>query len=248
MPLTFAHPAAVLPLAGRLPTAALVVGSLSPDLLYFLRMAPSGMQGAGRFGHTVPGLFLFCVPVGLALLWAWDRVLRDPLVALAPDAARERMAAHDRPPAAVLSRAAAVLLGAVTHVVWDAFTHAGTWATAAVPALERPVAGLPLYALVQHASTVLGLAVVALAVRAWWRRAPRRAVGPGLPRRHRVVRAGTIAAAAGAAGVWMGVTRAIRSTVWSDFFASTLIVGVAVAFWLSVAYGLAERHRAGRRA
>jgi Domain of unknown function (DUF4184) len=153
MPLTFAHPAAALPLARlRLPLSALVVGSMAPDLVYFLRLAPRG-----HFGHTLPGLFLFCLPAGLALLWTFHHVLKGPLLDLAPDAARRRLAAGQgaspfgRPVALVV----AVGLGAVTHDVWDAFTHAGGWAVAALPALRQPVApfGLgpvPVYKLLQH--------------------------------------------------------------------------------------------------
>jgi hypothetical protein len=45
MPFTFAHPAAVLPLRrfcpDRLVWSALVIGTVSPDLEYFVRLAPS---------------------------------------------------------------------------------------------------------------------------------------------------------------------------------------------------------------
>ncbi|WP_341845903.1 DUF4184 family protein [Streptomyces incarnatus] len=63
--------------------------------------------------------------------------------------------------------------GALTHVVWDAFTHQGRWGTRLVPAIGRDrVAGVPLCSLLRHGSSVAGAVVLAVfAVRAL-RRAP----------------------------------------------------------------------------
>jgi hypothetical protein len=150
MPFTLAHPAAVLPLrrlAPGLPLAAAAAGAVAPDVEYLLRLAPRG-----TFGHSPPGLLLFCVPVGLALWLAWTRLV-VPAVR-GGDAGR-------RGDASLLAAAAAVLSGAMTHVVWDAFTHATGAGVAAFPALARPVApGWPAYRILQHASTLVGGAFV----------------------------------------------------------------------------------------
>ena len=66
MPVTPAHAALALPLsrvAPALPLAPLVIGTLSPDFEYLLRLAPTG-----RFAHSLLGLVVFCVPVSL-LAW-----------------------------------------------------------------------------------------------------------------------------------------------------------------------------------
>lgn len=248
MPLTFAHPAAVLPLGRRLPLAALVVGSMAPDLVYFLLLA----RGE-RFGHTLPGLFVFCIPAGLALLWSVDHVLRRPMLALGPDGLRARLPAT--PPARPLGVTVfAIWIAAVTHAVWDAFTHGGTWATALVPALERVVGidrgGDPVTAfeVAQHISTALGLLVVTTALVRWWRRTPPHPVPHGLSVGERVKRLVLLGGIAAVPAVWSGIVRSTRSAVIEDFFASAVVVGVAVAFWLSVAYSLAVRHRARRGA
>lgn len=253
MPLTFSHPAAILPLTGRrLPTAALVVGSMAPDLYYFVRMVASG-----RFGHTLLGLFVFCLPVGLVVLWIVDRILWEPMAALAPDGLRERLAAHPRPALwtkdVLGATALAVLLGAVTHDLWDAFTHGGTWASAAIPALRQTadfgsLGTLHLYEIAQHASTAFGLIVLFAAGLFWWRRAPRTAVSPGLPTASRIAWLSSMAAVGAAAGLTRGVIRLNLSASVADLIGTTIVVSTAVAFWLAVAYSLAVRHRTRRGA
>ena len=95
LPLTFSPPAAVLPLARcRLVFSALVVGSMSPDFIYFIA-AVSG----NRFSQSLPGTPFFCVPVGLVVLWLFHAVWKYPLISLFPDHHQERLtlAARDFP-------------------------------------------------------------------------------------------------------------------------------------------------------
>src|SRR5262245_60819187 len=80
MPFTAAHAVAALPFRRtRLYSAAFVVGCLSPDFEYFLRLVPRG-----SFGHTLPGVFLLGLPLSLAVLWLFQRYVADALVAVAP--------------------------------------------------------------------------------------------------------------------------------------------------------------------
>jgi Domain of unknown function (DUF4184) len=63
MPWTFVHPAAVLPLrqycANRHLFGALVVGSVSPDLGYYV-----GRFDMATIAHTLLGLLIVCLPTG----------------------------------------------------------------------------------------------------------------------------------------------------------------------------------------
>ena len=94
MPFTISHAAAVLPLRGfakfPLPLAALMIGSLSPDLAYFL---------PGELGrvetHSFAGLFWFCWPVSIGLWLLFVRVLEQPTIALLPENWRTRFAPSD---------------------------------------------------------------------------------------------------------------------------------------------------------
>lgn len=219
MPFTVAHAAVAPPLArwsrGRLPASALVVGAMSPDLEYLVFL-----ETKRTVGHSPVGLLLFCLPVSLFVLMVWHGVVKRPVGRLVPNRWGHLAAAVDRPFPfrSWASRAqvvAAVLLGAVSHVTWDAFTHSGGVGVRALPQLRRvvPVVDLPAYSVLQYASGVVGLAVLGFAGLVWARNQPRGAV-PLPPARHRLVAVSAILAftAAVAAGnvarvVAEGVTR-----------------------------------------
>ena len=83
MPFTLAHAAAVIPLARRFPRRfslpALVVGSLSPDFEYFVRLRP-----VRSISHDLIGIPLLCLPTGLVVLLVFDRIMKRPLIQLTP--------------------------------------------------------------------------------------------------------------------------------------------------------------------
>lgn len=157
LPFTLSHAAAVLPAVrgdgsgrGRLVPAVLVAGSFAPDMTYYAASALSGAMEFGAFTHSFTGVFTFDVLVAWALVGAW-LVLREPLVALLPRARQGRVAgllrcgaARERLcPSAVLRWYASAALGALTHVVWDAFTHHDRWGVELVPVLGRQAGGSP---------------------------------------------------------------------------------------------------------
>ena len=156
MPITFAHPAAVLPFARtRLPLPALVIGSMVPDLPMFLRV-PWYEVTHGPWG--VFGVDIVLAMLGVAL---WVLVVRDAFVDLAPDVVRGRL-----PPRVMYSRRdcwltpLAACLGALTHVVWDLFTHPDRWGSHHIPWLASTHAGLLGTAWLQHASSILATGVL----------------------------------------------------------------------------------------
>lgn len=168
MPLTIAHPVAVLPFKRiGLPLAALVAGSMSPDLEHFLYMAPQSYVS-----HTLPGLFLFCLPAGTLLLWLYTRLWLPAAATLIP-----LPQPHTPTPRETAAwPALAILIGAATHIVWDAFTHEYGFAVLRLPALSATLGegtwhALPVFKLLQHGTGLLGLGilgVIALHHRAKW--------------------------------------------------------------------------------
>jgi len=171
VPFTISHAAAALPLRRlgkiRLPLAAVMIGSMSPDYAYFL---PGGFERVET--HSIAGLFLFCWPISLCLWLLFVRVLEPPTSALLPESWRTRFPPSSREMTLrVLALAsAAVLLGALTHLLWDAFTHGRTFVTHAFPALKSVAfhfAGYRIrwFFLFQLLSSVFG--IVALAIWAW---------------------------------------------------------------------------------
>jgi hypothetical protein len=164
MPFTLCHPAAIAALPSRLrrllPLAALAIGSMAPDFEYLLRLKP-----LSTWSHTLPGLVIFCLPVGLVTWIAWEQIARMPT--------RELLALesgqHGWPMSAktIAVAALAVLIGSVTHLGWDAFTHSGRLGTMLFPQLEAEVwtigsYSLRLFSVFQHLSTVVGAVVIGL--------------------------------------------------------------------------------------
>ena len=178
MPFTAAHPAAIVPLArGPLLLSALVAGSLAPDVPYYLYDLPHPVSA--RFTHTWTGSLLADVPLALVII-AGLYVVAAPAAALAPTPLRGRLAA-------VLPRRSwlspwlpvSAWLGALTHVAWDMVTHE-RGARAPRGAGLRGAGVDPLHQALQHGSTVLGLAVLAIVLVRWYRHATHPAPPPGL--------------------------------------------------------------------
>ncbi|WP_067972385.1 DUF4184 family protein [Nocardiopsis trehalosi] len=200
MPFTVSHVAAVLPLArSPLPTAALAVGAVVPDLPYYLPLPLSS-----HTTHGPPGL-----PIGVLAGAGMLAVLRwgvhAPVAALAPDRVRSRLTAEPPPLTArrALLVAAALVVGILTHLVWDAFTQVDGAAVRSWPLLWTMVAPPHrLFNVVMYASSVLGLAAVAgWAVLRLRSARPEPTAPPGLPPRVRaaVAAAVVVCAIAGAA-------------------------------------------------
>jgi len=77
MPFTFSHPALVLSLTGKsrpLSSNGLIIGSLTPDFEFFLRMSTHS-----HYSHTLSGLFWFDIPLGILLAFVFHNIVRDSL-------------------------------------------------------------------------------------------------------------------------------------------------------------------------
>ncbi len=244
MPFTVSHAAAVLPLRRfrSLPLAALVIGSMSPDFSYF---TPWTLY---LYTHSIPALFWFCWPLGLALWILFVRVVETPTLALLPDSWKARFTPSERPfTAGLIARASiAVVIGAATHITWDAFTHGNTPVVRAMPSLHVTVFeigdyAVPLYKLLQHLSTLFGLAALAT----WaWRLEPREIVTSGeVSRRSRL---GASLFLITTSLVWAFSNSALHSTnhLEADLFHLAVggMTGWAMA-WIVVALVLNRRPR-----
>src|ERR1700689_4493637 len=181
MPFTVSHIAAVLPGYRPLTRAhvftAAVSGSMVPDFGWLVPEPISRLQT-----HSIPALFSFSLPVGLVAYWVPLLLISPAMLEVVPDGAYVRL--RDAPAVPSIKRlaswlyaATALLLGAVTHLIWDAFTHENARGVRMFPLLDDygpEMAGhsLRLYRWLQYGSSLLGLAAVAAALIVWLRHAP----------------------------------------------------------------------------
>jgi hypothetical protein len=175
MPFTLSHAAAVLPgirgdgaARGPLSASALVAGSFAPDLTYFAASVHTGAMEFGDVTHAPVGVVTVDPLLAAGLVGMW-LLVRDPLVRLLPRGRQGRVHLLVRGRTGRSRSAASValwfyvsaVLGATTHVVWDAFTHFDRWGVRAFPVLSDVVAGFPLYTYTQYGSSALALVALA---------------------------------------------------------------------------------------
>lgn len=128
MPFTFSHPAAVLvfrklEVKGFSMTAA-IAGSIAPDFEYFIRM-----MFVSKISHKFPGILWFDIPMALALTFIFHLAIKDELIDHLPRGISGRLQPIKRLnwPLYFRQHAAGVfaslLLGLMSHLIWDSFTH-----------------------------------------------------------------------------------------------------------------------------
>lgn len=175
MPFTLTHTLAIVPLARRgnsLPAAALCIGAMIPDWSLFVPLGPHYTTM-----HTVTGIFSACIPLGLLLFILFRCLYRRALIELLPAAAQSRLDSFrcwqlTFSGRELLLAAVAVGIGAATHLLWDAFTHAGRWGVEAVSLLSTSVFSIGAsdvqgYKLLQHGSSAIGLPLLLLLACRW---------------------------------------------------------------------------------
>jgi hypothetical protein len=160
VPFTVSHAAAVLPLQRfGLPLTALMIGSMAPDFGYFF--SPDMSR---HLTHSLPGLIMFALPVGLVVWLFYVAILEKATITLLSDRWHTRFAHTERITTSLIARACvAILIGAVTHLVWDNFTHRFTWSSRHFPILLEPVPGfgwMPIYHFLHGLSSVVGLVIL----------------------------------------------------------------------------------------
>jgi membrane-bound metal-dependent hydrolase YbcI (DUF457 family) len=242
VPFTVSHAAAVLPLQRfgkqRLPLTALMIGSMAPDFGYFF-----SHDASRQLTHSFIGLFIFALPAGFALWLLYVAMLEKATLTLLSDRWHTRFAHTDAITSALLVRAGiGILLGAATHILWDAFTHRGTLVTDAIPALRGPTPGfswLPIYHLLHGLSSAVGVVILALWAKHLHRQPARSLIRPyGISERTRI----------GACWFLMAVTVIVGVIHWlphadrrydTQFFSAAVgaMSGFFVA-WCGVAVGL----------
>jgi len=173
MPFTFAHPAIVLPLSylpkRMVSMTGLIIGSMTPDFEYFLRMKIQSI-----YSHTLPGIFYFCLPIGLFVSFLFHRFIRQALVNNLPRIIGNRV--HSIPTinwipyfkTNYLIILVSLFIGASSHILWDGFTHPHGFFVERIPYLTTNLQvrthDIKVYKILQHGSTLIGLSILLLAI------------------------------------------------------------------------------------
>jgi len=207
VPFTLAHPAAALLFRRTpLPLTAVVAGAMAPDVPVFL----NAYGGPYDLTHSITGILTVDLVVAVTAVVLWLGVLRDPVVDLLPTFVRERLDpdAHYTRQQWLLVVPAAVV-GSLTHVGWDRFTHRD--------------GGVVEWA--QYGSSVVGLSICALwallALRGRARR-PHPRTDPWLDTRALLVLGGVTLASALTGGV------NAPEPGWRMFLSQTAIIGTII--------------------
>ncbi len=175
MPFTLTHTLAIVPVAQRctsLPAAALCIGAMIPDWSLFIPLGPHYTTT-----HTLTGIFTACMPLGLLMFILFRCLYRRALIELLPAAAQSRLAPFKHwqltfSGRELLLAAVAVGIGAASHLLWDAFTHADRWGVEIMPFLSASVfsiggSDVQGYKLLQHGSSAIGLPLLLLFACRW---------------------------------------------------------------------------------
>ncbi|PSR56267.1 DUF4184 domain-containing protein [Adhaeribacter arboris] len=169
MPFTFSHPAVVLPLY-YLPkklrsVTGLVIGSIVPDFEKFFRMSIHD-----GFSHTWPAIFYFNLPLAVLLSFAFHQIVRDPFIDNLPLFLKRKLLffktfdwlsyfkKH------YLLVIASILMGVLSHLTWDSFTHPGGKLAMRLPFLSEWIEVFNHYMLLStffdRVSSVLGEIII----------------------------------------------------------------------------------------
>lgn len=163
MPFTLAHPIAILPLwqlsKHRLDLSALAIGATIPDISYFVALQP-----VPNIGHSLIGIVIEGVPSGVVLLLIGRYWLWKPVRSLLPSALATRVPTQT--PYSVLSIprllniVLSIAIGALTHIIWDSFTHSYGWGVQRFTWLSAEIAGLSIYKGLQYGCGVFGFIIL----------------------------------------------------------------------------------------
>jgi hypothetical protein len=145
--------------------SAAVIGAMVPDFGLFFPWRIHRFET-----HSALALLTFCLPVGMTTYWVFQFLIKTPVLEVLPEGAYARWRPFSSPADFQSIRqwvlaACGVLAGAVTHLVWDAFTHENARGIRMIPWLEDPIVDIGSHRLagvrlLQDGSSLIGLVIV----------------------------------------------------------------------------------------
>jgi hypothetical protein len=163
MPFTASHPAIILPLLQRrvFSVSGLLMGSMVPDFEFFIRLEPQGVHG-----HSYLAMFWLNLPLALLCITLYHVIVRDQLILHLPSYFKKRFQPFlifdwvSYFKSNYLKVIYSILVGNISHLFWDAFTHSDGFFVTLMPFLYNEFWQIPLYHLLQYGFSVLGLITI----------------------------------------------------------------------------------------
>lgn len=175
MPFTVSHVVAVIPLYKYLgqfgALSALIIGSMIPDFAYMTPyLVHQRMQS-----HSLVGIYLYGIPMGLTIYYVYHFFMAPVITSLLPNLIKQHLHTDlllgkiPNIPSYIL--VFSLILGALTHVFWDFFTHRDgipeyiDWFT--IPLTNLDNYDIMPYRVLQHFSTIFGLCLLMFLIWRW---------------------------------------------------------------------------------
>jgi hypothetical protein len=172
MPFTFSHPAIILPLSyfprKWFSLTGLIIGSLTPDFEYFIRMKVQSI-----YSHTLLGIFWFDLPLTILLAFLFHNVVRNSLFFNLPNKIQSRILIftefnwnnYFKKNWFIVS--ISMLIGIASHIFWDGFTHNHGFFVNHFSELRKTILifgnTIPIWKIIQHLSTLIGGIIIVFA-------------------------------------------------------------------------------------
>lgn len=131
---------------------------MSPDFEYFIRM-----KVQSDISHTFLGLILFDLPVGFLFALIFHEIIKIKLIENLPSFFQQRLEILnnlkwiDYLKTNVFYVLISILIGAFSHIFWDAFTHESGYFVQKTTFLSHQISNIPFYKIFQHLSSIIGM-------------------------------------------------------------------------------------------
>lgn len=164
MPFTISHAAAIILVRKwkiRISSTGFIAGSMVPDFESFLLL-----RNSNKFSHTLPGIFLLALPLGILLCFWYHYFAKDYIFQILPLYYKNKVAKYmsfnwsKYSLTNKLLIVKSLLLGIISHLIWDDFTHENGFMVMHIPGLLYNIEWLrykPLFFVIQILSSVVGL-------------------------------------------------------------------------------------------
>lgn len=177
MPFTLSHTVAAIPLnkalGNKTALSPLLIGSMVPDMAYLTPYLVHQRMDS----HSLVGIYLYCIPMGLTIYFLYHYLMAPVILSLTPTSIKRYLnpdlSLGKLPNISAQVLLFSLILGALTHVLWDFFTHRSGGIPNYIPWMDTPLIRIDSYDIMpyrvlQHLSSLLGLGLLIYWIKRWY--------------------------------------------------------------------------------